>query len=406
MEQTKQPESTPRPTPKSRAKQRYRRNRCLQGNLLAALLLGVVLVFGIVSVVSDDKAESQNENRKLAQIPTFSWSGLTDGSYFSDWDSYISDQLPGRDSWISFKLQFDKFTGKKESNSVYLCADDYLMEIPSAPDAENVQRNVDAINAFADRHKDLRMNLAVIPNAYCINPERLPKNAPCRNQQADLESLAASFQQVNFINTIDALKAHKEEELYYHTDHHWTSLGAYYAFSSMTTQLGIANPVSDYDVYAVSDSFEGTLSSKSGSHTYQDTVEIYVPKTSVQYKVTYADTKETTCSIYERDCLNAKDHYTVFFGGNHSRVDIATTADTERVLLLVKDSYANCFAQFLTPYYDKIIIIDPRYYYDNADSLVAHEGVTDVLFLYNASTYFADSSLADVLTPAEASQQE
>ena len=119
------------------------------------------------------------------------------------------------------------------------------------------------------------------------------------------------------------------------------------------------------------------------------------------YYVTYSDSTQRICSLYQSECLNVKDKYTVFFGGNHPKVEISTTANNERVLLLFKDSYANSFVQFLTPYYQKIIMIDPRYYYDSLDSILTSEGVTDVLFLYSADTFLRDTALADVLETAD-----
>ena len=111
----------------------------------------------------------------------------------------------------------------------------------------------------------------------------------------------------------------------------------------------------------------------------------------------YADSGEDISSLYRREALNNKDHYTVFFGGNYSRVDITTTANTGRCLLLFKDSYANCMVQFLYPYFDHITMIDPRYYYDNVELVIRSEAITDVLYLYNADTFLGDTSLADVL---------
>ena len=200
------------------------------------------------------------------------------------------------------------------------------------------------------------------------------------------------------MDVTEALQAHDDEYLYYKTDHHWTSLAAKYAFHALAEPLKI-RPVEEsaYTSYLVSNSFEGTLSSKSGSHAATDSVEIYIPHTNIDYYVSYADTGEKISSFYRRSALTAKDHYTVFFGGNYSRIDVTTTADTERALLIFKDSYANCMVQFLYPYYDHITIIDPRYYYDNIDLVVKSEGITDVLFLYNADTFLGDTSLADVL---------
>ena len=148
----------------------------------------------------------------------------------------------------------------------------------------------------------------------------------------------------------------------------------------------------------VSNSFEGTLSSKSGSHGARDSVEVFAPAMDIEYYVTYDGNQSGICSMYDRSALDKKDHYTVFFGGNYGRVDITTTADTGRVLLVFKDSYANCFMQYLYPYFDHITMIDPRYYYDNVENVIRSEAVTDVLYLYNLDTFLGDSSLADVLT--------
>ena len=226
--------------------------------------------------------------------------------------------------------------------------------------------------------------------------DKLPGHVPLRDQRADIEALGSRLSGVRFLDVSPALAAHSGEELYYRTDHHWTSLGAFYAFQAMAEGMGIT-PVQDYDIYTVSTTFEGTLSSRSGSHSAKDPVQIYVPKTSVDCCATYPDSGKTTASLYSRDALNDKDHYTVFFGGNHPRVDIDTTAGTGRNLLIFKDSYANCLVPFLTPYYDRIILIDPRYYYESADSLVTSEKITDVLFLYNINTFHEDTALAGVL---------
>ena len=308
---------------------------------------------------------------------------MKDGSWFSDLESYTADQFAGRDFWIALRLRFLKLTGQKESNGVYLCSGDYLMEPPADPPQDS--RNVEAINAFAARHTDLRLNMAVIPNAACILADKLPKNAPG----------------ISFLDVSAALSAHTDGQLYYRTDHHWTSLGARYAFEAMAEKLGIPQPVQNYDTYTVSTTFEGTLASRSGSHAAYDTVELYVPQTDIEYYVSYGDAAETSATIYDRSALDQKDKYTVFFGGNYPRVDVYTTAETGKTLLLFKDSYANCLMQFLYPYYDHIILIDPRYYYDNVESVISREQVTDVLFLYNANTYFEDTSLADVLNVSE-----
>lgn len=373
----------------------YRRNLTRQGAWTAVFLLAVLLSFNLANLIAPDREYSEAENRNLAQRPAFS--ALADGSYFSDWGDYIADQFVGRDFWISLNLHYARLLGAAEANGVLLCDDDYLMEEPVTPDETALENNLAALSGFAARHTDLNIAMTVVPNAAYVLSEKLPDNAPVRDQRQDIDTIAEGLQGVKFLDVTDALLAHKDEPLYYRTDHHWTSLGASYAFGEMAPGLGITSPVMEYDVYPVSNCFEGTLASKSGCHAVLDVIEIYVPKTNVTYSVRVEGETERLPTMYDRQSLNGKDQYAVFLGGNDPRVDITTTANTGRTLLVCKDSYANCFLQFLLPYYDHIILLDPRYYYGDADSLISREGVTDVLFLYNANTFLTDRALAEVL---------
>ena len=378
----------------------FQKNRRLQGEYLSWLLVGIVVAFTVLGILLPDKDFSESENRSLAQFPKLS------SDFFSDLGSYVADQFPGRDLWMSLNLKFNQLLGQKEASGVYLCADDYLIQVPGEPNWPQVDRNMEAINKFAETYPSLNMVMCVAPNAITVHADKLPENAPARNQEKDLEYLQEKLTGATFVDVTRTLKRHSSNYLYYKTDHHWTSLAAAYAFQEIAPVMSLYNPdLESYTVYTVSNSFEGTLSSKAGSHAARDTVEIYVPDTNIEYFVSYPDGTDVR-SFYKREALDQKDHYTVFFGGNYSRLDITTTADTGRNLLIFKDSYANCMVQFLYPYFDHITMIDPRYYYDNVDLAIRSESITDVLFLYNLDTFLGDTSLADVLAVEEATVEE
>jgi len=369
----------------------FQKNRRLQGELLSWLLIGIIAAFTVLGVIAPDKEFSESENRSLAQFPALS------ENFLADLGSYVADQFPGRDLWMTLNLKFNQLLGQKEAGGVYLCEDDYLIQIPAEPNWDQVDRNLAAINAFAENYPTLNMVMCVAPNAITVHADKLPENAPARDQEADLAYLQEKLTGAAFVDVTKTLKRHNSNYLYYKTDHHWTSLAAAYAYQEIAPVMNLYNPDLDsYTVYTVSNSFEGTLSSKSGSHAARDTVEIYVPDTDIEYYVSYPDGTDIR-SFYNREALDQKDHYTVFFGGNYARLDITTTADTGRNLLIFKDSYANCMVQFLYPYFDHITMIDPRYYYDNVDLAIRSQSITDVLFLYNLDTFLGDTSLADVL---------
>ena len=376
---------------------RTARNMREHGLALCVLSLAILLFFGIASIAARDREFSDTENRSLAQMPELTWASLLDGSWFSGVTDAWADQFFARDGWMSLQLRWSRLTGSRESGDVFLCDDDYLIAKPAEADRTVLSENEAAIDRFSGVYSDVSMLLLVIPEASQIIRQYLPKNAPVYDQLSVIEGISLC-DRVTILDGISPLEAHAAEEIYYHTDHHWTSLGAYTVFCANAEGLGIDPGNVTYGCYTVTDSFEGTLSSKSGSHTYLDSIQVYLPEnTDLLYYVTYNGSGERVSSIFDSSCLEAKDKYTVFFGGNHPLVEIRTTADNGRNLLIFKDSYANSFVQFLLPYYENIVMIDPRYYYDNVEAVMNSKGITDVLFLYSADTFTTDSSLADVL---------
>lgn len=366
-------------------------------------MAGIFLVFLIVAfafnLFSKDKKYSESENRMLAQKPVFSMANLTSGKYMKDMEDYVTDQFFIRDKWINLKVLEDLALGKKESNGVYIGKKDYLMEIPTAPNQKALDNNLDAISNFSASHPDINTVMTLIPNAAYIYDHLIPRNAPVRDQEKDIKYVMnAVSTSLNFVDLTKTMSSHKEEDIYYKTDHHWTTLGARYAFDALSTALGIEKPTQEYKIYPVTHSFQGTLASKSGYDKALDTIEIYVPQgVNTDCVVNFTDEGKKTASVYESAALEKKDKYEVFFGGNHTRIDISTPMEGKKNLLLFKDSYANCFIPFLVPYYRNIIVIDPRYFYDDIESLISDNEITDVLFLYNVNTFFGDNSLGDVL---------
>ncbi len=370
--------------------------------VITIIVLGVVAVGILWTLIAKDKTYSEVENRMLAQKPELTWNNLISGKFMTDMEDYITDQFFLRNQWIEIKTVEDIVIGKRESNGVYIGKGGYLLEIQDEPDNENIIKTSQAIADFSAKHSDLNQVMTLVPNAAYICDQLRPIAAPVHDQSEEISLVRDTVgDALTFVNLTDTLKAHKTEGIYYKTDHHWTSLGAMYAYEALIPALKIENASTDYTAYPVTHDFQGTLASTSGFTSSKDTINIYVYNDSSQDSlVTYVEEETKTASIYDSSALEQKDKYEVFFGGNHMRVDIQTPKAPERTLLILKDSYANCFVQFLLPYYNNIIIIDPRYYYDDLDKLISDKNVTDILYLYNVSTFVDDTSLADVLNNA------
>ena len=382
-----------------RGKERRRKENKNLNRGMAWCFAGIVLLLVAASIIQPDRKISDEENRVLTTFPKPSIENIKNKEYMTALEDYSSDQFILRDLWIRLKVRCDLLVGKREFNGVYLGKKKYLMQIPVGMDEKNTKENLEAMNQFRQKNSNLRMNALIVPNAAYIMKDYLPLGAPVRDQGEDMNYIKKQLSGgIGLIDITETLRKHVDEGIYYKTDHHWTSRGAAYGFNAAAKQLEIEGLVSDYKIHTVATDFSGTLASRSGYHKVKDTVEVYQPENvEYQYLVSDSDNEEKRPTIYDRKALEGKDKYQVFFGGNHAMVDIVTTNDNQRRLLVFKDSYANSFVPFLIPYYNEIIMIDARYYYENVNMLIENKGITDVLFLYNLDTFLNDNSRGGVL---------
>ncbi len=364
----------------------------------------VLLIFAAVIILADaclimmhDKKFSENENRTLAKFPEFSASTLTSGKFMSDAETFVADQFFLRDQWISLKFYTDKYTGHENSNGVWLGCGNYLFEDVSAPD-KTFKKNVKAVKKFAETHPLQNTYMTLVPSAINVLDFMTPIYFPVHKQADDITYAGQYLDEaLKFVDVTDVLKAHKYEDIYYKSDHHWTSLGAKYAFDSIANAMNI-KPIYEYDIMRASEDFSGTMASTSGNFNVKDNVDIYVPKTTdFAYVVEYTDLQLKSATIYSSAALSTKNKYDVFLGGNHPLINIKTTCNNDRNLVIFKDSFANSFIQFILPYFETITIVDARYYSDDCKKLIDNSEATDILFLYGANTFVTDTYLADVL---------
>ena len=368
--------------------------------LLFLMMLGIICLFNLVS---GDKEYSEKENRMLQQRPQFTLAGIESGRLMEQYESYLSDQFVGRNFWVSLKTRIDLLAGKRESNGVFKGKNHYLLEDIASPDQEQMAQNIEAIESFENKYQDIPMYMMLGPNAANIESGKLPGFAVTEDQNQIFRNIQKELgDYINWVDVTKTLKKHKSEDIYYHTDHHWTTLGAFYAFQELASSMKLdTSKVSEWKSYAVTSEFNGTLSATSGYETgYEEPIYIYAPENiedAPEVVVNYVNEKKKTATLYDSSKLEEKDKYAMFLGGNYPMIDIRTTADTTDRLLLIKDSYANCLVPFLVPYYREIIIIDPRYYYGDITEVMESNKITSVLFLYNGNTFVEDNSINGVL---------
>lgn len=348
------------------------------------------------SLILPDKTFSQMENRNLEQAPKLSWNSVTSGEFMTKAEDYVNDQILGRDFWVALKAWSERLSGKQENNGVYFAKENTLISRVETPAQSDLEKNSGYVNALVD-NVDVPVYFGIIPSAASIWADRLPEGAPTADEKAIIDGLYQAVQ-THTIDLYSVLAAHQSEELYYRTDHHWTSLGAYYGYTALMDAMGLDPvPLEAHGKVTVSDQFYGTLFSSSGVRWLPpDHIDRYVSAEGVTVTA-YPNGVPEPGSLYVDSFLEVKDKYSSFLGGNKPLCVIETTHTDAPKILVIRDSYSDSLAPFLTQNFSEIHLFDPRMNLTSVKDYVAQNDIDAVVVLYSISNFVSEGSHLFVL---------
>ena len=385
---------------------------------LLTVLLFLLLVFGfmIAGWLLPDRSYSEDENRVLQQLPSFSSQPnlslaerrdagtladkLLNGEFAGEFSTYLSDQFPLRDSLVTVKAAVELALGKKQNASVTYGSEDWLLTRADYPSQDNLKTYfewIDAFAAYAER-KNIPTVLAVAGRPVDVMTDKLPALYPTDTIDKiwtfadETGGKLAHVTYVNLKNPLAEAKKTTSEQLYYRTDHHWTTFGAYVAYTALAEPLGFeAKGLDFFTQERVSANFRGTVWSTSGMK--------WVPGEEMYYFRYAGDMDYTTAvadgasfaGFYDRSYLETKDQYGSFLSGNKGYVSVRRNdgGEDRQKLLVIKDSFAHSLVPFLAIHYD-LDILDLRYYKSIPAALLKSEEYAGILFLANLE-YMTDS---------------
>lgn len=398
-----------------------------------------ICVFGILFFVLQKQSVSESEKRELTPLPKYTFSKILSGIYMDSLDLYYADNFPFRDHLIQVSSWIDDQKGyvkddiqiyNKEPGQPAKSKNPSLIneEEPNlvtsteekAPESINGQEppfetiksvvvfNKRAIQMFggtkrgAQNYAQLmvtyKKQFGANVNVFCMpvpvgSDFYLPPSINKKRENAfitDLFSLLPA--DIIKVNCYEELEKHKNEYIQFNTDHHWTGLGAYYAYVTFSKQAGIsAIPIKNFQKKVIKN-FLGTLYNYTQNKSLKsnlDSVEYFkVPiETSVFYKKKGGVTEMPT-KLYA-EYAKGGNAYGVFLGGDYPLMRVVSSNKNGNKILVFKDSYGNAFAPYLAPHFEEVYVIDFRYYNGNIIELVQNNGINNILFAHNV--YAANS---------------
>lgn len=376
----------------------------MKNKIFFGIFMTVWLLIIILNFVWPKQVFSQEENRMLATIPRFSFSSFVNGDYLNGVNEYINDHFAFRNIYLKLNSWWEiSVMGKTENNDVYIGKDGYLFEKFPFEDEEQktVTNNTKVIYDFAEDMKeiDIPTYFILVPNSIYINKDKLPDNVDVADQKSIIDIVYEYSKNTVNINVTDILnETNKLKQLYFKTDHHMNSDGAYIVYNEFCKAAEVsAVPITDFDKITVSNNFLGTFDSKAQIINQEpDEIFVYQNETNTNIKEAVYDRK-TTNSIFNEEYLEGKDKYSYFLNGNNSKAIIKTNVDNNKKLLVIKDSYAHIMSQFLCENYSEVHFLDPRYTNFDYVEYVKENEITDVLFLYNVSNFTTDTNLNKII---------
>lgn len=365
---------------------------------LLITFVGLISTISILDMVKPDKSFSELENRVLSKKPALTTKTFFSGDFSTRYEKYINDQFFVRDTWIDLKSKAEFVLGKIENNGIIYGKDNYMFEKFDRVDEGILTKNVDCIKQFTDKY-NIPTTFALIPNSYMILADKLPKGSVLINQYTYIDSIY-QFLSNTSTHTLDfssTLSSHKNEYIYYRTDHHWTTYGAYLAYVNYVQSIGLTPISLDSLTPEKVDNFYGTYFSKTKLFNAVSDIITYYP---MDVSVTIDDTQKE--SLYDNTKWDTRDKYSAFLWGNNGVTVLKSSHNqnhqeghTSRVLVF-KDSYANSFVPFLTYNFDEVYVVDLRALPMKISSFMENKTFDQVLIMYNFKNFSEDTNITKI----------
>lgn len=371
------------------------------------LVLFFLFIFGfmIADGLWPKRVESDLERRKLAQFPDFSFSSLVKNEWTAKYGEYTKDQVIVRDSWLKAQSLCESLLFQKEEiGGAIIGKNDALftkMFALTPTEEKLLQKNTTLVQQFIEKFPG-QVTFLLAPSSSVINAEELPANTPMLDENARLDGIFSTVSEADSLDLRDSFTAAKDDvQLYYDTDHHWTSYGAYLAYQQFCQLRGLTPMEVTESDYTIVPDFYGTTYSKAlywkskpDSIAYLD-----LPNAMTVWNVspTFELTENFTATMYDKSKLEQGDKYAMFLYGNNGYSTIE--GDGEGSILVVKDSYANSFIPYLTANYARIGVIDPRGFGLSVADFAQQEGYDEVLLLFNFQSFKESTFLSCLNIP-------
>ena len=362
-------------------------NKYKLNSMLIIFLSIIIMFFSACYLILPQKSFSENENRVLQAMPSFSVEKLLNGEFSRQLHSYLTDQIVLREKMIELKAICNLTLGRKENNGVILAQDGYLIETYSYTEKnyDFLQGNLAKIERFMQKVEDNGPNAisVLIPRKEDVLENKLPSL-----YSNERDKMVWNLVGESHFSLFESLKnSQSDAETFYKTDHHWTNNGAYSAYVFLSEHLGFT-PISieDFTLKTLSNEFYGTSYSRSGFFFAEPDTIICPEIDAERYKTVIVESNTSFDGILDTDYLSKKDKYSVFLSGNNAHVKITDTQNaTKETLLLIKDSFSHSLIPYLMMHYN-LELIDPRYYSGSIEKYIAENKIDKILFLFGIDT--------------------
>ena len=357
----------------------------------------LVILFTVIDIINSPNEFSELENRKLSQMPILSLKSYIDTSFSSDYEKYINDQFFLRDNWIDLKSRIEYLLGKRENNDIIFGKENYLFKKFTTFNDEMLENNLNSIITFTNNYNK-EVDFFIIPNSYAVYDELTPRYLPLVDQLSLINSINSylslkSNDHINTINVAEELLKNKDDYIYYKTDHHWTSYGAYLAYLTYMDYLGLEIvDINNLEKITINN-FLGTYYNRSKYFKADSDFITYYNILGLHIEI---DGKEQL-SLMDLDKFKGSDKYSAFLWGNNGLTKVINENISEErkgsSILIFKDSYANSFVQFLSYNYEIIDIIDLRYFKESIRNFMKDKDYNEILIMYSFNNLSTDINI-------------